>query len=150
MWVVDNSGSYYDVGLYYEFQDTGFGWLATSGNSITITGTNLAVNLWLNPESIGWYPTGTAGVEELHSVGSLAYGFSNTAGTITIGPSSTFYKTLGSAGTCTAGNTYTISQLSTCFGSSTQFAFRMGIAPNSVGTFTATITGVTSQPHTYP
>jgi hypothetical protein len=145
--VVDHDGTYYDLGFYYEFQNLHLGWLATSGDSITVTGTGFTVTLWPNPDSIVWGPSDTPRIENLVGQGGLAHGFSETMGTITVGPSTTFWMTTGSAGSCTAGNSYTVAQLSSCFGDSIPFALWIGISPSSVGDYTATMTGITSTPY---
>jgi len=152
--ITDNSGNYYDLGYYYEFQSLGglATFLSSPGpaHSITITGTNFAVNLWLNTGSWSWGPTATPGIELLGGLGSNgAYGLGTTTGTTTITSSTTF----NSWSSYCPGN-WTIDQLATgaaCAGinGSTPFAIWVGIATSTASStpVTATITGTYSTPY---
>jgi len=150
--ITDNSGNYYDLGYYYEFQSLGSlntFLTGTPNHAITITGTNFAVNLWLNTGSWVWAPTGTPGTELLSGIGSTGtYGLGTTTGTATISSSTTFNSFQGHC-----SGSYTIALLAggSCAGisSSTPFAIWVGIdatTPSSIPV-TATITGMYSTPY---
>ena len=151
MTITQTSSTYYDLGFYYEFQNLNLGQLATGGYSITITGSgNWGVNLWLNPESFVWGPSGTPGVEQFSSVGTGAYGLGPSATTSTTISGSTSIFLVTAMGSCTSGSTETINQLVTSCGvsSSTPFALWVGVTgPSGAGTVTATIDSIYSAPY---
>lgn len=146
------STTYYDLGFYYVFQNLNQLDTFLTGHSITITGTGFAVNLWINPQLWNWSPEGV-GQDTFVNLGTYgAYGLGATTGTTTVSSTTSFYITgEGSSLSGCDGNTYTVMQLAdgdcSGIGSSAPFALWIGIDSTSIGTTTATVTGITSTPY---
>ena len=149
--IVSNSTAHRDLGFYYEFQNLASlnAFLASGGShTVTIIGTHFAVDLWVNPGALKWGPGPVPPMEVITSSSGFASGSSSATGTQTVSSSTPIHMATA-AGSCSAGVTKTISQLTTACGipTSTPFALWIGISSTSVGTTSATVNSMYSSPY---
>jgi len=145
------SGGYNDLGYYYVYQNLSPAWLATSGDSITVSGTGtFAINLWINPGNWGWGPTSVPGIE-VYTSGTGTYGLGTTSGTTQTITYNTQFQSWQGAGLISCNGSFTPSSASIadvtadCTGV-TSFALWVGVGPISPGTVSATIDATYSTP----